>query len=117
MERARFIEVVREALLSVKEQRLFDTERGYQGALLTALQQRLVEHPIWPGAPVVEQEYQKRAREHGLRLRPDIIVHIPFERGGMPDRRHNNFAVLLLKLRGGMREALSDYRKLALAGC
>lgn len=114
MERARFIEMLKNMLRSIEEPRFFDTERGYQGALLAELQQQLAMHPIWPGEPVVEQEYQKRAGEYGLRLRPDIIVHIPFDRRTLQNRRQGNYAVLQLKLRGNLGDALNDYCKLAL---
>ena len=64
----------------ITEPRFFATERGFQGELLAELRARLHE-AYFPGDPVVEQEYQKRMREHDIRIRPDLIVHIPFERG------------------------------------
>jgi hypothetical protein len=67
---------------------------------------------IWPGNPIVEEEYQKRLDTHGLRARPDIIVHIPFERGATVDRRQGNFAVIELKRRAKRESAFSDFDKL-----
>lgn len=113
MEKLKFLQVLREAMFFLKEPRLFETERGYQGALLAALQAALAGNPIWPGEPLVEQEYQKRARDHGLIIRPDIIIHIPFDRGQFSDRTQGNYAVIQLKRRGGIKKALNDYCKLA----
>ena len=114
MDRARFLQIVREGLDSIHEGRLFDTERGYQGALVAQLETRLAQSSIWPGNPLVEQEYQKTIERHGLTLRPDIIVHLPFDRGGIPNRQEGNYAVIQLKLRGRLKKALNDYCKLAL---
>jgi len=107
LERERFLKTVREGLSSIREGRLFDTERGYQGALIAQLEARLSQFPIWPGNPLVEQEYQKTIERHGLTLRPDIIVHLPFDRGGIPNRQEGNYAVIQLKLRGRLKEALT----------
>lgn len=30
---------------------------------------------VLPDDPVIQQEYQKRLRHHGIKIRPDIIVH------------------------------------------
>lgn len=62
----------------------------------------------------MEQEYQKRAEDHGLTIRPDIIIHVPFNRGRFPDRTKGNYAVIQLKRRGGIKKALNDYCNLAL---
>jgi len=82
--------------------RFYETERGYQGELLAGLRAGLPELGL-PGGAVVEQEYQKRLPSHGIRVRPDIIVHVPALEG--EDRRVGNFAVMELKLRAGAVEA------------
>ena len=55
--------------------RYFQAERGLKGQLLLQLSRRL--HLL--DCDIVEQEYQKRHRNHGLTVRPDIIVHEPFD--------------------------------------
>jgi hypothetical protein len=59
---------------------------------------------------IVEQEYQKRLPDHGIRVRPDIIIHIPTLVGG--NRRLGNFAVFELNLRAGEIEAREDFANL-----
>ena len=112
MNRRLFLSFLRETLHSISEPRLFRSERGYQGALLAGLQARLAKHSIWPGDPIVEQEYQKRARDHNLTIRPDLIIHIPYERGSLSSRMHGNYAVIELKRRATREEALEDFKKL-----
>ncbi len=113
VKRRKFLVVLRQALSSISEPRLFRSERGYQGALLSELQARLTKRSLWPGNPIVEQEYQKRAREHGITVRPDLIMHIPYERGQVRSRTHGNYAVVELKRRASREEALEDFRKLS----
>lgn len=100
---------VREALAAIAQPRFFDTERGYQGQLLVELGARLQ----LPNAAIVEQEYQKQAQMHGLNIRPDIIIHEPFD----PERHHTradgNFAVMELKRRASSADARDDFRSLA----
>jgi hypothetical protein len=108
----RFVSVLRQALQSIVEARFYHSERGYQGALAAELATRLTALHIWPGNPIVEEEYQKRLDVHGLRARPDIIIHIPFERGSMADRHQGNLAVIELKRRARREAAFSDFDKL-----
>lgn len=75
-------------LTSIKQPRFNETERGFQGEFLALLRETLPEVGL-PGDAIVEQEYQKRIREHGITLRSDISVHIPAPVGG--NRRRNNF--------------------------
>ena len=63
------------------------TERGFQGEFLDLLRETLPEVGLL-GDAIVEQEYQKRIREHCITLRSDIIVHILASVGG--NRRRNN---------------------------
>lgn len=99
---------VHDALAAITAPRLFQTERGYQGALLAQLhvQLRLPDHTI------VEQEYQKQAGQHGLTIRPDIVVHEPFDSERHRARTEGNVAVIELKLRATAAEALADFRSL-----
>ena len=60
--------IVRESLLAVSCPRYYETERGFQGALLAELNSRLPSLQL--ADAIVEQEYQKRMPEHGIRIRP-----------------------------------------------
>lgn len=62
-----------------------------------------------PESIVVEQEYQKRCGEHTIKVRPDIIIHLPTPAGG--DRKVGNVAALELKL-----DARAEQARVALAG-
>jgi hypothetical protein len=55
----------------------YEDERGFQGALYAELYRRLGEMAMLNGA-ILREEYQKRLGEHGLTIRPDIILHEPF---------------------------------------
>jgi hypothetical protein len=89
--------------------RFYQTERGYAGALAVELANRLPEANVMDGS-IVEMEYQKRARLHGTRIRPDILVHVPTLDDG--DRRVGNVMACELKLRARRSDAMSDFRKL-----
>jgi len=114
MNKQQFQQILVDCLKQITEDRLFGTERGYQGALAGLLCENLKKQAIWPGNPIVEEEYQKRAHDHGITFRPDIIIHIPFDRGIYPDRKHGNFVVMMLKLNASKDTALEDYEKLTL---
>lgn len=101
---------VRDALQSITAPRLFETERGYQGALLGQLDRRLQ----LPARVIVEQEYQKQAGRHGVTIRPDIIIHEPFDPERFADRTQGNVAVIELKLRSTAAEAADDFKSLGL---
>jgi len=100
---------VGESLTAITAPRFFETERGYQGQLLAQLDARL----HLPHAAIVEQEYQKQASMHRLNIRPDIIIHEPFD----PERHHSradgNFAVIELKRRASPADARDDFQSLA----
>lgn len=107
-----FLALLLDSLKSVRDPRFFATERGFQGEMLAQLRNR-IEQASLPGAPIVEQEYQKTIPLHGLKIRPDIIVHVPFERGGIDRRDQGNFVAIELKLRADETEARTDFAKLA----
>lgn len=100
------------AIKRIKEPRLFASERGYQGQLVSELD-RLFGDPGDIARPLVEQEYQKRAKVHGITFRPDIIVHVPFDRGVSPTRQHDNYLVIMLKLSANQKRANEDFAKLS----
>ncbi len=106
------LETVSLAISRIREPRLFSTERGYQGHLAAELDKLLEGEPNSIARPLIEEEYQKTADIHGITLRPDIIVHIPFERGVSPTRQHDNHLVILLNLAAKQKEAGKDFTSL-----
>jgi hypothetical protein len=108
---AQFLIALEESLRSISEAVLYADERGFQGAVLHELNVRLG-HGVLPDDPVIQQEYQKRMRHHGIKIRPDIIVHIPFERGGMEDRDEGNFVAIELKRRATAKNARHAFASL-----
>lgn len=109
MDKELFLALFVDALQAIREPRYFNTERGYQGELLAGLKNRIGAAGL-PGDPIVEQEYQKNIPQHGLTIRPDIIVHVPFDRGATESRRQGNFVAVELKRRANkqMAEAAFD---------
>jgi len=106
------LKLVLDSVSSIKEKKLFKTERGYQGELLAEIHSRL-KGQEWAGDPILEQECQKRLGLHGLTIRPDLIIHIPFERGNVKERKDGNFCVIELKLRASQRDIQDDLKKLS----
>lgn len=112
MNNAEFLDVFRQAIAAIKEPRFYESERGYQGELLVELSMRLRNDTHFPGNPILEQEYQKRSKDHGMTIRPDLILHIPFERGDFSSHREGNFVAIELKLRASEGEAKEDFESL-----
>lgn len=102
--------IVRESLLAVRNPRYYETERGFQGAFLVELNSRLPSLQL--ADAIVEQEYQKRMPEHGSRIRPDIIIHAPFQEGRHKSKREGNFVAFELKLNANQDSAFEDYKNL-----
>jgi hypothetical protein len=110
-----FLATVLEALKSITEPRFFETERGYQGELLAMLRPRLA-NADFPGDPIIEQEYQKRFSDHGITIRPDLLIHIPFGRGKTEDRKHGNFVAVEIKRRSAdVKEAFESLQMISKA--
>lgn len=109
---AGFLTALEQSLQSISEEVLYGDERGFQGALLHELNARLG-HGVLPNDPFIQQEYQKRMRHHGIKIRPDIIVHIPFERGVVEGRDEGNFVAIELKRRATVKEARHAFASLA----
>jgi len=99
-----------EALHQVVEPRFLRTERGFQGQFYCALQRILSERGLLDGGCILEMEYQKSAR-HGLRQRPDIVLHVPAEESGS-GVVENNLAVWALKRHATPEAASQDFEKL-----
>ena len=102
------IACVIESLAAITAPRLFQTERGYQGALLAQLDRRL----RLPDHAIVEQEYQKQAGVHGLTIRPDIVIHEPFNPARHAGRAEGNLAVIELKRKATPADAVADFESL-----
>jgi hypothetical protein len=108
-----FLTLFKESVVRIKEARLFNTERGYQGALVHELKNRIAKAKF-PGDPLVEQEYQKTLPHHGINIRPDLIIHIPFERGVSLHRDEGNFVAVEIKLHSTETQADRDFASLEL---
>jgi len=107
----RLLNIVKESLAAVDNPRFYETERGFQGAFLAELNRRLPSLR-WDGA-IIEQEYQKRISLYALKIRPDIIIHVPFKEGHHNSRKEGNFVVFELKLNATVEEAMKDYSDLS----
>lgn len=105
------LQAIRESLLAILEPRFYENERGFQGQLLVELSRRIPEYLLANHA-VIEQEYQKTLKRHGLKIRPDIIIHQPFDPAIHVNRCDGNFAVIALKLKAGPKKAARDFEDL-----
>ena len=106
------IKLIHAALVRVKAPRLYKSERGYQGESLSHLRENLPSSKRLCDYPLVEQEYQKRLKDHGLSIRPEIIIHCPFDPDEHESRRIGNLAVFEIKLRVSRATAHSVYERL-----
>ena len=94
------------AIRAVAHPRFFDTELAFHGAFYHALQLELDQARIQPAGSILEIEHQKSKR-HGIRQRPDIILHVPAVRG--VSVKNNNYAVWALKSRASVKKAQADF--------
>jgi hypothetical protein len=92
------LNVIAAALTSVTNPHYYEDERGFQGEFYAQLHLRLRDMALPEGA-LLREEYQKRLEEHGLRIRPDIILHEPFDPDRHRGRDEGNHAVMELKRR------------------
>jgi hypothetical protein len=111
VDRTTLLAHVRDSLAQIRAPRFFETERGYQGALLAQLEKR-IPHALLPEGAVFEQEHQKRLAHHGLSIRPDIIIHEPFDPARHKNRTEGNIAVIELKLNATLAQAAGDFKNL-----
>lgn len=114
MNKEQFLSIFRDSIQAITDERYFSTERGYQGQLLAELNSKLNIEQIFPGNPIVEQEYQKTLDNHGITIRPDIIIHTPYERRIHENRRAGNLIVIQIKREASNDEAKEDFDKLDL---
>ena len=102
------IRIALEALQRITHPRFFETERGFQGEFQANIR-ATIPATNQPDA-IVEEEYQKCLGTHGIRRRPDVIVHVPTPPG--QNCRLGNLAVFELKLAARPAEARQDFKAL-----
>ncbi len=107
----KFLNTLQKALENIHDENLFHDERGYQGALAQELRLHHV-NALFSGNPAIQEAYQKTLAHHGIRIRPGIIIHIPFERGETEGRYQGNFVAIELKRHAGEKEAREAYSNL-----
>ena len=112
MNTEQIIKIVVKALKNMDSSRFFKTERGFQGRFACALYEILDAESLFPDDIIIEEEYQKRIGNHGTRLRPDLIIHVPVESTHSSDRTENNFVVFAFKKQADEDEAKEDFKKL-----
>ncbi len=100
------LQAVRDSLSSVTHPRFYETERGFQGEFGVELRNRLRDMVM--DDHLIEHEYQKTLKDHGITIRPDLVIHIPFDESRFGSRSEGNYAVIELKLRASRAEALED---------
>jgi len=105
------LNVIAAALTSVTDPHYHEDERGFQGEFYARLRLRLRDMALPEGA-LLREEYQKRLAEHGLRIRPDIILHEPFDPGRHHGRDEGNHAVMELKRRATPGTAANAFTNL-----
>jgi hypothetical protein len=99
------------ALGEIGNPRFYQTERGFQGELLVELK-KAIPTEFLPDEAIIEQEYQKHFESHGLKIRPDIIVHEPFDEDRHRSRRDGNHAVIEIKREASPKDAVDDFGSL-----
>ena len=102
------LSVLREALSAISHPRFYKSERGFQGELLVELSNRIK----LSDKTIIEQEYQKKLMKHGLNIRPDIIIHEPYNDIQHSSMTEGNIAVIELKLKANASQAGCDFAKL-----
>ena len=98
MDSRELLNVIAAALTSVTDPHYYEDERGFQGEVYAQLRLRLRDLVLAEGA-LLREEYQKRLAQHGLRIRPDIILHEPFDPGRHHGRDQGNHSVIEIKRR------------------
>lgn len=111
MDTKELLNIIAAALTSVTDPHYYEDERGFQGEFYAQLRLRLRDMALPDGA-LLREEYQKRLAEHGLRIRPDIILHEPFDPGRHRGREEGNHAVMELKRRATPSTATDAFTNL-----
>jgi len=103
---------IRASLEAIATQRCYDNEHAYQGQLLVELSNRLAGWIAEDGL-LLEPEHQKTLANHGLTIRPDLIIHQPFDPHIHANRRQGNIAAFELKRLASPKAAREDFASLA----
>lgn len=101
------------ALREVVNPRFYRTERGFVSHFSHHLETQIQGQILFPEGTIIEVEVQKRLNDHhGVRQRPDLLIHIPIETGLTDKSNENNFVVYGFKLNGNNQISQEDFRKL-----
>lgn len=111
MDNDQLLNAVVVSLAAVTAPHHYEDERGFQGEFYAQLHHRLRDMVLPKGA-MLREEYQKKLREHGLKIRPDIILHEPFNPISHRGRDDGNHAVMELKRRATRRTADEAFESL-----
>lgn len=106
------INIIAASLKTIESPRYFNSERGFQGQFHAALENQLRSAELIPNNAIIEDEYQKTLQNHGIRYRPDLLVHIPFELGVFRNRREGNIVIFELKRKANKMDAIDRFIKL-----
>lgn len=112
MEKDKLLAHIETALAGIEHPAFFEDERAFQGELLVMLRKTIPDH-LLPEEAVIQQEYQKRLASHGLTIRPDIIIHDPYDPARHGGRDQGNILVIALKRRASPAKAADDFKSLA----
>lgn len=105
MDNEQLLNAITASLVGVKAPHYYEDERGFQGEFHAQLHHRLRDMALPEGA-MLREEYQRKLSQHRLRIRPDIILHEPFNPKRHRDRDDGNHAVMELKRRATHGEQL-----------
>ena len=102
--------LIEDCLRQVTNARYYRTERGFQGELVGLISRGLKD--LFESDLISEQEYQKKEEYHNLTIRPDIIIHEPFDEIHHQSRKEGNAVAIELKLRANSTRAQQDFTSL-----
>lgn len=111
MDNEQLLNAIAASLTAVNAPHYYEDERGFQGEFYAQLHHRLRDMVLPEGA-MLREEYQKKLSQHRLRIRPDIILHEPFNPDRHRGRDDGNYAVMELKRRATRRTANDAFESL-----
>lgn len=112
MEINELLQAIHESMIGIAHPRHFANEHAYQAQLFHEMLARL-EVRFQRRGLMLEPEHQKTHDAHGLRVRPDLVLHEPFDPARHANRREGNVAVFELKRVASRQEAIGDFESLA----
>ncbi len=114
MDKEIFLNIFRDSIMAINNVCYFSDERAFQGELLAQMTSSANLKQIFPDNAILQQEYQKTLKEHGINIRPDLILHIPYETGSYDNRDSGNFVAIQLKRKASKSKAEEDFGNLDL---